>query len=141
MNSSNLYLLLKIAGLGQIILGVVSLAIPKLMGWKKELGVLRPLIKQMFWTYAGYIFFINVFWGIISFVAPDELLNRSLLASSLTFFIAIYWGARIVIQFLYFDRKDAPKGPVYLIGEVGLIMLFAFLSFVYGFAFFFNSIS
>jgi hypothetical protein len=124
--------LIKISGAGQLALALGSLAIPKVLAWKEKLEVLEPLVRQMFWTYAGYIFGINISFGIISLIASDELLNHSKLASFLSTLIAIYWIVRVFIQFFYFDRSSAPKGTIYILGEVGLVIGFIFLSMTYG---------
>jgi hypothetical protein len=130
--------LLFIAGLSQIMLVLGSLAIPKLLNWKQELSKLNPLIKQMFWTYAGYILVTNLSFGIVSIVAVDELMNGSTLARAISLFISLYWIARIIIQFFYFDRYAAPKGSIYLWGEIALVTLFVYLSVVYSYLFYMN---
>lgn len=130
--------LLIIAGLSQIFLVLGSLAIPKLLNWKQELNKLNPLIKQMFWTYAGYILVTNLSFGILTLMATEELMSGSKLAIAISFFISLYWIARIFIQFFYFDRSAAPKGFIYLLGEVALVTLFVYLSFVYSYLFYMN---
>jgi hypothetical protein len=42
-------------GVAQLILIVASLAIPRVLNWQVELAKLRPLTRQVFWTYAAYI--------------------------------------------------------------------------------------
>lgn len=126
------------AGIFQIILVIGSLLIPKLLNWESELSKVSKLIKQMFWTYAGYILVINLSFGIISIVLPNDLINKTSLAKAITLFIFMYWFARILIQFFYFDRSQAPKGFIYFWGEVGLVTLFIILSSIYGYAFYIN---
>lgn len=46
-------------------------------------------------------------------------------------FIALYWGARIVIQFGFY-RKHAPPGAFYRFAEAAFVLLFFFLTGVYG---------
>lgn len=124
--------ILKVAGFLQIILCIGSLAIPYLLDWKGELAKVSNLIKQIFWTYAGYILSFNFFFGLISFWGAEELLSKSFLAKSITIFIFLYWLFRVLIQFFYFDTKSAPKGLIYKLGEIGLVALFIFLTGVYG---------
>lgn len=116
-----------------------SLFIPRALQWKSHLMTLHALLRQMFWTYAGYILVVNLGFGVVSVVAPNELLNHSFLAKSITFFIGMYWLTRIGIQFFYFDRSLAPKGFIYTVGEVALIALFALFTVVYLTAFLVNS--
>lgn len=130
--------LLKLSGIAQIVLVLGSLAIPKLLNWKGELQNTSKLIRQIFWNYAAYIAGINFFFGIISVIATDELLNKSILAASLTLFIFLYWLTRILVQFFYFDTSGAPKGFIYKAGECILVALFIALTGVYGSCFYFN---
>lgn len=120
-----------LAGIGQIVLALASLAIPRVLQWRAETARLRPLTRQVFWTYAGYIWATNLAFGLISALAPHWLLDSSPLALVVSGFIALYWGARLLIQFVYFDRSDVPPGPLPKIAEAGLVALFAFLTFVY----------
>src|SRR5262245_39270550 len=118
--------LLKIAGVLQIIVCFGSLVIPKLLNWKAELKKVSKIIAQMFWTYAGYILVINFSFGMVSLFGADELLNKTFLAKSVSIFIFLYWLARVLIQFIYFDTSSAPKGLIYKLGEIGLVSLFIF---------------
>jgi hypothetical protein len=124
--------LLVAAGLAQLILVVASLAIPRILNWKGDLAKLRPLTRQVFWTYAGYIWVTNLSFGLLSTLAPELLLDRSPLAGLVCGFIAVYWAVRVVVQFVYFDRRDAPKGGLFVLGETALVTLFVGLTIVYG---------
>jgi hypothetical protein len=120
------------AGAGQLMLAAGSLAIPRVLHWRAETARLRPLTREVFWTYAGYIWTTNLCFGLVSLLAPDWLLDRSPLAGAVTGFITAYWGARLMIQFVYFDRSDLPSGRILHIAEAGLVGLFLFLTVVYG---------
>jgi hypothetical protein len=120
------------AGIGQLSLVAASLAIPYALRWPEDLAKVRPLTRQVFWTYAAYIWCTNLAFGLISAFAPHWLLDRSPLAGAVSTYIAIYWGARLVVQFTYFDRSDAPKGSLFVVGEAALVGLFLVLTLVYG---------
>jgi hypothetical protein len=121
-----------LAGLGQIALIVASLAIPRVLEWPRELAGLKPLLRQMFWVYSAYIWGTNLSFGLLSTFAPGLLLDGSPLAGCVAAFIAVYWGARVVIQFAYFDRSGAPQGRIFVLAEVALVALFVALTLVYG---------
>jgi hypothetical protein len=126
-----------IAGVGQLVLILASLAIPRVLRWREDTAKLRPLTRQVFWTYAIYIWGINLAFGLVS-LRPDWLLDRSPLAGCVTGFITVYWVGRVLIQFLWFDRSDAPPGLLVRLAEVGLVGLFVYLSLVYAAAFLLN---
>lgn len=124
--------ILILAGVGQLTLALGSLAIPLVLGWREHTAALPNLTRQVFWTYAGYIWTTNVSFGLLSSLAPGALLDGSLLARCVSGFIALYWGARVVIQFTYFDRSEAPQGAIYTFGEAALVLLFVSLTAIYG---------
>ena len=122
-------------------LSIGSLAIPKLLNWNAELGKTTKIISQMFWTYAGYILAINFFFGVISIFGADELTAKTFLSKSMSLFTFLYWLARIVIQFFYFDTKSTPQGFIYRAGEITLVVLFIFFTIVYGMVTYLNFVS
>ena len=89
--------LIRLAGLAQIFLAIGSTTIPHILNWRAELTKVRPLIRQMFWTYAAYILVINSCFGLASAFAFHDLTNGSNLAAMLTGFIAVYWISRLSI--------------------------------------------
>jgi len=134
----DLQTLLFFAGLSQIALSIGSLAIPNVLNWKREFLKINPLIKQMFWTYAAYILFINLSFGLLSVFVYGHLTDGSVLACAISGFIAIYWISRVAIQFCYFDRKSMPTGWINRFLEGILVALFLFLSIVYVVTFYVN---
>jgi hypothetical protein len=126
--------MIHLAGAGQIVLALGSLAVPGVLRWRNELAKVQPLIKQMFWVYAAYIFVVNLCFGLLSLFDGSDLESRSALAEIITGFIAVYWISRIVIQFFYFDRRYFPAGAWHRAAEVALVAAFAFFSLVYSWA-------
>jgi hypothetical protein len=125
--------LLILAGFGQLALAAGSLALPRILRWSDDTAKLRPLTRQVFWTYAAYIWVTNICFGAVSAFAPDWLLDGSPLARVVTAYITAYWGARVLVQFSYYDRSEAPPGTFYRVAEVALVGLFVFLTAVYGY--------
>lgn len=124
--------LLILAGWGQIALALASLAIPRVLRWREDTAKLRTLTRQVFWTYAAYIWAAHVCFGTLSALAPDQLLDHSPLARAVSGFIAAWWSARVLIQVLWFDRSAAPPGALTKLAEAALVLLFLFLAGVYG---------
>jgi hypothetical protein len=120
------------AGLGQLALAAASPAIPIVLRWPEDLARLRPLTRQVFWTYAAYIWGTNLAIGLASACAPRWLTQPAPLAGAVCGYIATYWGARLVVQFAYFDRADTPRGSRFVLAEAALVGLFLFLALVYG---------
>jgi hypothetical protein len=128
--ASYLPTLVFLAGIGQLVLVIASLAIPRVLRWHEDTAKLRPLTRQVFWTYAIYIWSTNLAFGLMS-LRPGWLLDRSPLAGCVTGFMTAYWVGRILIQFFYFDRSDAPAGLHIRLAEAALVGLFVYLAGVY----------
>lgn len=124
--------MLIVGGLGQIALIIGSLAIPKELGWREELAPLQPLTRQMFWVYAGYIWGTNLSFGLISALAPMELLAGTTLSAAVTGFIFVYWAARMILQFAYFDLSALPIEGWQRWAKGVLDVLFVCLTLLYG---------
>jgi len=135
MTSMPLRALLIAAGVGQLGLAAASVAIPFVLGWREETARLRPLTRQIFWTYAAYILSFHICFGLLSLLAPEWLLDRTPLAATVCGFIAVYWAVRLVLQFTWIDRRDAPRGLRFVAAEVALVALFVSLVAIYGAAF------
>jgi hypothetical protein len=120
------------AGAAQVALALVSLAIPRVLRWREQTLTWRPLTRQVFWTYAGYIWASNLSFGLLSVPLPATLTDGTPLAAAVSGFIALWWAARLVIHFVYFDRTDAPAGLPYRLAEAALVLLFIALTLIYG---------
>jgi len=127
-----------LAGLTQIAIAASSLAIPSLLHWREETAGLVPLTRQVFWTYAGYIFATNLAFGVLSAVAPAILLDGSALAAAVAGFIALYWLGRVAVQFTIYDRRAASR-PLFVIAELLYVLAFLYLGIVYSVAAAFNA--
>jgi hypothetical protein len=125
-------LVLRLAGLGQLILALGSLSIPVVLRWREDLAKLWPLTRQIFWVYACYILGTNVSFGLLSLLAPHWLLDACPLAGAVSGYMTLYWGARLVTQFAVLDRSAAPPGWFFKVAEAALVGLFLALTLVYG---------
>lgn len=123
--------LLVLAGAGQITLALVSLAVPRVLHWREETARLSPLTRQVFWTYAGYIWTSHIAFGLVSILLPQALLDPGPLAPCLTGFIATWWGARLLLQVFSFDRSARPPGARYVAAEVALTSAFVCCTLLY----------
>jgi hypothetical protein len=123
--------LVRLAGIGQLLLVIASPAIPRVLGWRQEVSGLRPLTRQVFWTWAAYVWLTHLCFGLLSTFGAALLVDGTPLAGLVSSFIAAWWSARLVIQFTYFDRSAAPPGRIYKVGEAALVLLFVVLGSVY----------
>lgn len=125
-------------GAGHLALCAGSLFIPSALGWKQGLAGVPTLIRQMFWVYAAYVFGFHVCFGLLGLFGTHLLLDGSMLAALVCGFVCVYWVARLVVQFAYFDRKSMPRAGPYRLAEAGLVLAFAAFAGVFGWACAFN---
>lgn len=119
-----------LAGLAQLAIASSSVFIPRLLGWREETMRLRPLTRQVFWTYASYILGLHIAFGALSLLAPHSLIDGSTLARAVCAFLAVYWGTRLILQFAVFDRSVAVR-PLFRVAEVAYVSAFGYLAIVY----------
>ena len=120
-----------LAGITQLSIAASSVLIPRLLGWREETARLRPLTRQVFWTYACYILTAHVAFGILAIAAPSALLDGSVLARAVCAFIAAWWLSRAVLQFAVFDRSVAATRPLFRLAEAAYVSSFIYLALVY----------
>jgi len=125
--------LLILAGVGQIGLALASIAVMRVLKWDKDLSQLRPIFRNIFKTYAAYILAINLCFGALALFKPEWLLDGMPLARALAGFITAYWGVRLLLEFVYYDRSARPPGLFWFLAEWTLVALFTYLTGVYGF--------
>ncbi|MEM7166818.1 MAG: hypothetical protein AAF581_15245 [Planctomycetota bacterium] len=131
MNAATLTTWVFVAGVSQFAIITASLGVPSVLNWKAELAQLRPLNRQIFTTYAGYILGTNLAFALLSTFDPGLLVEQSPLAGWVSGFIALYWGVRLLLQFAYY-RGDRPTGAQYVVAEFVFSALFLGLVVIYG---------
>jgi hypothetical protein len=129
-----LRILILAAGLGQLALALVSLSIPRVLGWREETAKLRPLTREVFWTYAAYIWCAHIAFGLLSALAPNLLTDGSTLAGLVCAFIAAWWGARLALQLFVLDRSARPPGAIFIAAEIALVSAFISFTGIYAWA-------
>ena len=119
-----------LAGVAQLAVASSSVFIPKLLGWREETKLLRPLTRQVFWTYSMYILSINTSFGLLALLAPHLLLDGSTLARLVCAFIAAYWAVRVTLQFAVYDRSVVTR-PLFRFAEAAYACAFAYTAVVF----------
>ena len=133
MTRETLTRLIYLAGFGQLSILIASALVPFRLDWRSELAPLSRLHRQMYWTYGGYVVLSIVAFGWLSLAHADELAAGGGLARGVCGYIAIFWGVRVVLQTI-FDVKAHLTTWWLRLGYLGLTLLFAALTLLYGWA-------
>lgn len=120
--------LMRIAGGIELSIAAGSIVIPRILNWNKELAALPPLMRRLFWVYAGYIFTFNLLFGALCLFGAPWLLLPHPAAACLLALMAVYWTARVLIQFFLFRKAIRPTGFWYDVADWSLTTAFVLLS-------------
>ena len=125
-------LLLQLAAAVQLLILIASASTPRVLDWRKNLAVLHPFLRKLFWVYGVFVVMVIIAFAVLTFRHADAMAAREPVARSLCLFIAIFWGARLLVQFAIFDARPFLTNWFYKTGFHALTIIFAFLTFVYG---------
>jgi hypothetical protein len=120
-----------LAGLGHFCVLIASLQVPRRLGWKADLAKLTPFNRKLMWVYGGFAVFTITAFGVMTLFSHNEMLCGDKTALALATFIGVYWTGRIVVDFTYYDHRDWPRGPRFVLGHILLTLLFVFLAATY----------
>jgi hypothetical protein len=123
-----LSLALWLSGVGHFCVLIASFQVPARLNWKEDLKKLTPFNRKLMWVHGGFAVLTIIAFGILSLALHDDLLRGDRAALGLALFIGIYWALRIVVDFVYYEHKDWPKGQSFVVGHALLTLLFAFLA-------------
>jgi len=124
--------LLLIGGLLHFVILIASALTPRLLDWRANLAALHPFLRRLFWVYGCFIVLVIVSFGLLTLRHADELASGAALARSVCVMIAIFWLARLAVQFFVFDARPFLTTRFLRLGYYGLTLLFTALVFIYG---------
>ena len=123
--------LIVLAGIGQLTLLIAAAQVPARLHWRTELQPLPRVHRQMHWVYGGYIVLSIAAFALLSLFHAEELVARSGLARGLCVYIAVFWGIRVALQFV-FDVQEHLVTWWLKLGYHTLTVLFVALTVLYG---------
>jgi len=130
----NLELLIRIGGVLHLGILIASALVPGALEWKRELEKLRPLSRQLVWVHGVFIALTIMGFGVISLIAAPDLASGTTLARAFCAFVALFWLARLGVQFFVFDASPMLTKMYLKLGYHGLTVVFFALMLIYGYA-------
>ena len=125
--------LIVLAGVAQLSIVMIAPLIPLRLKWSEELRPLARLHRQMHWVYSGYVVLSITAFAALSIVNARELAGGSGLARGFCAYVAVFWGARLMLQTV-FDARPYLTAWWLRAGYSMLTMMFALFSIVYAWA-------
>jgi hypothetical protein len=123
---------LLIGGVLHFVILIASALAPRVLDWRANLATLNPFLRRLFWVYGCFIVLVIISFGALTLGNADELVSGASLSRSVCAIIAIFWLARLAVQFFVFDAKPFLTTTFLRIGYHGLTLLFTALVFIYG---------
>ena len=102
-----------------------------MLDWLHELAKLAPLTRQLVWVHGAFIVLVIIGFGMLSLAMPAELAAGTWLARGVCGFIALFWLARLGVQFFVFDAKPYLQTTLLKAGYHGLTAIFLYHAVVY----------
>lgn len=100
--------LVRLGGLAHLASLAAILVAARAVRWHAELSRVPRLLHQMCSAYHAYTTGTIIALGLVSLLLPDQLTNGSPLARAVCGYTAIFWLARLVLQFTYDARAYLP---------------------------------
>jgi hypothetical protein len=110
---------------------IASALVPQVLDWRNELRKLPPLLAQLVWVHGAFIVLTIIGLGTLLLLNAAELASGTPLARCVCGFIAVFWGARLAVQFFYFAPQEYLRTLTLKIGYHGLTAVFAYLTIVF----------
>jgi hypothetical protein len=123
-----------IGGCLQWSLLVASSQAPKVLDWRGQLARVEPVLRKLVWIYGLFIVLTIIGLGTVAVCFPAELTNGSPLSRTICGFIALFWGTRLLVQFLVFQGKIQLRGVLLNIGYHVITLIFVYLTIVFAIA-------
>ena len=108
-----------------------SALVPRVLDWRGELARLHPFMRSLFWVYGVFIVLVIVSFGTVTLLHADALAAGSPLARSFCAMVAIFWLARLGVQFFVFDAKPFLTRWFFKLGYHALTVAFVVLTVIY----------
>ena len=124
--------LIWLADCGQLSVLVASALVPIRLNWRTELSGLKRLVRQLYWTYGGYVVMAIIAFGVICLTCSEELASGTRLARALSGYIAVFWGVRLTLQTV-FDVREHLTTWWLRVGYHLLTLLFATFTTLFAF--------
>jgi len=121
---------LKIIGVLLITLAFIHVAFPKYFNWKRELSLVSLINRQMMYVHTLFIAVVVFLMGFLCFTSANDLITTSL-GKKVSLGLAVFWAARLFVQFVGYSSKLWRGRTFETIVHVLFSMLWMYLSIVF----------
>lgn len=123
--------LLQFAALLQLSLLVATALVPRVLDWRNTLAALPLFVRQHVWVNGIFIVLTIISFAVLTLFNAEAMAQGDPLARSLCLVIAVFWAARLVVQFFVFDAEPFLTNWFYKTGYHALTVIFILLVAIY----------
>jgi len=127
-------MLLQLAAALQLSILIASSLTPRVLDWRSNLRGLHPFLRRLFWVYGLFIVMVIIAFATLTFLHAGAMADGEPVARSLCTFIALFWAARLFVQFFVFDAQPFLTNWFYKAGYHALTGAFTALVLIYALA-------
>lgn len=113
---------LKVIGIVLIALALLHVIFPRYFDWKVQLSGLSLINRQMMYVHTFFIALVVLLMGLLCLTSAPEIVGTPL-GRKIALGLAIFWLARLVIQFFGYS-SELWKGKLF---ETAVHVVFTFL--------------
>ena len=121
---------LRITGSLLILLAFIHASFPRYFEWKKELGALSIINRQLMYVHSFFIAFVILLMGILCLTSSAEL-TGTILGKRVALGLGLFWITRFFIQFFGYSSKIWKGKRFETSVHVIFSILWAYLSLVF----------
>jgi hypothetical protein len=114
-----------VAGVLHGLVAASNLAAARIFRYREEMAKVTPVVREVFLVQNLYIMATVATFGVLCILFAPDLAGRSTLGRFLSGFLAIFWGARVVIQLVLYDKALRRSRPV---ADLAFLATFLYLS-------------
>jgi hypothetical protein len=119
---------LRVAGALQLVVAAANIPLTWLLHFGREHARLTPIVRQIHQVHHVYLGLLLVVFAAVSLAFPGDLAAGAGLGRFVSAVLALFWGARLAVQRLYYDRDFLSR---HRLGDIIFSAIFAVLFGVY----------
>lgn len=123
-----------LAGLLHFGVLAASACVPHVLDWRGDLATVHPLTRRMIWVHGAFVVFAIIAFGWIATFRAGDLAAGGPLARTVCGVIAIFWGARLGLQYGVLDPGVLLDRALLRVGYHALTLTFAYFTAVFSWA-------
>lgn len=123
---------LQLAGVILLCITAANFFAPKVMRWTSNLEKTEPVFRQVFIIHCVFLLACVVAMALVCLLMPEWLLEGGL-GKGLVGFMALFWGARLMAQFFYYEKSIKQQFPLF---NILFTAVFIYLATVFSAVFF-----